>query len=58
MKVMKELLNAGLPLGRKLFEEIDKLTRSKIVFDDISCANTSKEEFQFNLRGRLINYVS
>jgi hypothetical protein len=28
------VLNAGLPLGRKLFEEIDKPTGSKIVFDD------------------------
>jgi hypothetical protein len=28
------VLNAGLPLGRKLFEEVDKPTGTKIVFDD------------------------
>jgi hypothetical protein len=28
------VLNAGLPLGRKLFEEVDKPTGTKIVFED------------------------
>jgi len=28
------LVNVVLPLGRKLFEEIDKPTGSKVVFED------------------------
>jgi hypothetical protein len=28
------LVNEGLPLGRKLFEEVDKPTGSKVVFED------------------------
>ena len=28
------MLNAGLPLGRKLFEEVDTPTGSKVVFED------------------------
>jgi hypothetical protein len=40
MKVMKELLNAGLPLGRKLFEEINKPTHVARLFLMISVVLT------------------
>jgi hypothetical protein len=30
----KEVVNEILPLGRKLFEEVDKPTGSKVVFED------------------------
>src|SRR5919197_5756257 len=33
-KENRKLLNAGLPLGRKLFEEVDTPTGSKVVFED------------------------
>jgi hypothetical protein len=33
-KENRELLNGGLSIGTKLFEEVDKPTGSKIVFED------------------------
>jgi hypothetical protein len=31
---MKKLVNGVLPIGRKLFEEVDKPIGSKVVFED------------------------